>query len=144
MVVDESLRNPNEIRIRFNKLCRQFAENNNYIVCSYNLIPEDENIYSEYFLNNKRYEAVFYQMPTEATFDEIQAKVTAEVIEKYTPQADIDKEQLEKDIEALMYEYLEKYASKKTVFFIITDMFGKFCITMFYDNEYNRPNGEDL
>jgi hypothetical protein len=38
---------------------------------------------------------------------------------------------------------LEKY-SKKIVWFMINELYGKYYITMFYDNEYNRANGEDL
>ena len=35
-------------------------------------------------------------------------------------------------------------ASKKLVWFIISEMEGKYYITMFYDNEYNHSTGEDL
>ena len=34
--------------------------------------------------------------------------------------------------------------SKRPVWFIISEQYGKYYITMFYDNEYNRANGEDL
>lgn len=34
--------------------------------------------------------------------------------------------------------------SKKSVWFMISDLYGRYYITMFYDNEYNRANGEDL
>jgi hypothetical protein len=44
--------------------------------------------------------------------------------------------------EAVLY-MLEKF-SKKSVWFMISDLYGKYYITMFYDNEYNRANGEDL
>ncbi len=32
----------------------------------------------------------------------------------------------------------------RTVWFMISEYYGKYFITMFYDNEYNRANGEDL
>ena len=32
----------------------------------------------------------------------------------------------------------------KPVWFMISELYGKYYISMFYDNEYNRPNGEDL
>lgn len=38
---------------------------------------------------------------------------------------------------------IELYTNK-TVWFMISDLYGKYYITMFYDNEYNRANGEDL
>lgn len=34
--------------------------------------------------------------------------------------------------------------SKKSVWFMISDLYDRYYITMFYDNEYNRANGEDL
>ena len=43
---------------------------------------------------------------------------------------------------AAMYA-LEK-ATKKPVWFMISGNYGEYYITMFYDNEYNRANGEDL
>ena len=43
---------------------------------------------------------------------------------------------------AAMY-YLDK-TTKKPVWFMISENYGKYYITMFYDNEYNRANGEDL
>jgi hypothetical protein len=57
----------------------------------------------------------------------------------------------DKRYEAIFYQHpatvdsdmLEKY-SKKVVWFMISDHFGKYYITMFYDNEYNRADGEDL
>ena len=32
----------------------------------------------------------------------------------------------------------------RSVWFMIAEYYGKYYITMFYDNEYNRANGEDL
>lgn len=35
--------------------------------------------------------------------------------------------------------------SKKLVWFMISEEeYGKYCILLFYDNEYNHSNGEDL
>lgn len=34
--------------------------------------------------------------------------------------------------------------TNKSVWFMISDLYDKYYITMFYDNEYNRANGEDL
>lgn len=46
-------------------------------------------------------------------------------------------------IMAVLADLLGRY-SKKSVWFMISDYYGKYYITMFYDNEYNRANGEDL
>lgn len=34
--------------------------------------------------------------------------------------------------------------TKKAVWFRICENYGEYYITMFYDNEYNHANGEDL
>ncbi|MBO7203255.1 MAG: hypothetical protein J6V30_06975 [Paludibacteraceae bacterium] len=65
MVADKNLNNETNIRIRFNILCRQFANNPKYIPVSENvndyIIPENEDI--SYEIKNKRYQANFYQIP---------------------------------------------------------------------------------
>lgn len=33
---------------------------------------------------------------------------------------------------------------KKSVWFMISEKYGKYYISMFYDNEYNHSDGEDL
>ena len=53
-----------DIKIRFNLLCRQFANNPRYSSLNEDqTIPEDENISYEMAVNTKRYEASFYQNP---------------------------------------------------------------------------------
>ena len=42
------------------------------------------------------------------------------------------------------FELLMERMSKKSVWFIISETYGRYYITMFYDNEYNHSNGEDL
>ncbi len=67
MVADKNSSNETNIRIRFNILCRQFANNPKYIPESGNvndyIIPENEDISYEMSVKNKRYEAAFYQIP---------------------------------------------------------------------------------
>lgn len=43
-----------------------------------------------------------------------------------------------------MVNFVAQYISKKAVWFMINERLGKYCITMYYDNEYNNANGEDL
>ena len=33
---------------------------------------------------------------------------------------------------------------QRNVWFTIEEIYGKYYIAMFYDNEYNKANGEDL
>ena len=72
-----------DIRIRFNTLCQQFTNNEKYVPLpsSDYLIPDDEDISYEMNVNNKRYEAHFYQRPDSAS--SFQSIVQRE-ISKYT------------------------------------------------------------
>ena len=68
MVCDAKTISETDIRIRFNNLCRQFANNSKYttpILASVDdyIISEDEDISYEMAVKNKRYEAIFYQKP---------------------------------------------------------------------------------
>ena len=47
---------------------------------------------------------------------------------------------IEKESLILAIEMLEK----KSVWFLISEQNGKYYIVMYYDNEYNMANGEDL
>jgi len=66
-------------------------------------------------------------------------------LSKYTEeQVSNPTEELLKDMTTTVFSYmLEKY-SKKSVWFMINEDYGKYYIIMFYDNEYKRANGEDL
>ena len=44
---------------------------------------------------------------------------------------------------ALMSYYVE-FVRMKSVWFMITEHYGEYFINIFYDNEYNKANGEDL
>lgn len=51
-----------DIKIRFNTLCQQFKNNSKYTSSLDQTIPDDEKIHYEMRINNKRYEAAFYQI----------------------------------------------------------------------------------
>ena len=44
----------------------------------------------------------------------------------------------------MAFDFSMKRIAMKPVWFMISEHYGKYYITMFYDNEYNRANGEDL
>lgn len=104
-----------DIIIRFNNLCSQF-ENNGKYRSSYrnNRLSEGEDISYEMRINNKTYGAMYYQLSA-------------------SPEAS------EEDIFDVSY-------MKRPVWFRIAEgtRYKKFYIVLFYDNEYNRANGEDL
>ena len=91
------------------------------------LIPDDEDISYNISVKNKRYEAIFYQQPAELSD-------TTLLREKL----------MQKELMKISFDYMMDLCSKKPVWFMISELYGKYYITMFYDNEYNRANGEDL
>lgn len=59
MVADVNTVDETNIRIRFNNLCEQFADNPKYTSLADNcMIPEDEDISYEMLVHDKRYEAI--------------------------------------------------------------------------------------
>lgn len=177
-VCDKSTCSESEIIIRFNKLVRQFANNENYISEGYEkyLIPQNEDISYEMLCNNKNYDAIFYQKPNELNSDEfigglnslsdtelhnmvnnmIQSDTTIynaynqfslENFNKGSTKYTFDN----KD-KAFLFVCVAAYSAKHTVFdkynkpvwFRICEVGNKYYIAIFYDNEFNRANGEDL
>ena len=139
MICDVNNIDERAIQIRFNRLCEQFVNNSKYssLPLEEYMIPDDEDISYEITVHKKRYEAVFYQK-TDETF---MAKQIEAAFPQYT------KEQLANPSEELRTEivnFVTQYISKKAVWFMINERLGKYCITMYYDNEYNNANGEDL
>ena len=146
MVCDANPVDERSIKIRFNNLCRQFKKNPKYMSMDDYIIPDDEDISYAITVNNKRYEAIFYQRPVELSDTTlIQEKIIPILTEKYTPEqlanptGEIKSEMMKKAL-----EYMIELYTNKPVWFMISDLYGKYYITMFYDNEYNRANGEDL
>ncbi len=145
MVCDVTPVDENAIRNRFNTLCRQFEKNSKYVCLEDYTISEDEDISYEMIFHNKRYDAVYYQCSSEL-MDTISYREP--LLSKYTP------EQLENPTEEILREITDKITenterlmdvcSNKPVWFIISKFYGKYYITMYYDNQYNMADGEDL
>lgn len=53
-------------------------------------------------------------------------------------------EEVQADIVKASSELAIELMANKPVWFTISDFRGEYYITMFYDNEYNRAQGEDL
>lgn len=51
---------------------------------------------------------------------------------------------MKEELIKISFEYIRELCSMKPVWFMISENLGKYYITMFYDNEYNRASGEDL
>ena len=77
-VFDRTFRNENQIKLRYNKLYRQFYNNGKYLAYSHAMIPDDEDISIELLDDDKSYEATFIQIPG-------MTDVHSDIRERYTP-----------------------------------------------------------
>lgn len=150
MISDANMIDEGDVKIRFNNLLNQFHNNKKYISASLfdssYTISEDEDISYEMKVNTKRYEAAFYQLPTKEIDSTIMKKEFSDyLLKKYTQeQISNPTEEIKNNIIKEGLSYMLDRFSKKVVWFMISELYGKYYITMFYDNEYNRSNGEDL
>lgn len=145
MVVDDNNSDETSIKIRFNTLCRQFENNKKYIPLGDYTLSEEEDISYEMTVNNKRYEAVYYQQPeiTDSTAFVKEAQST--LLSKYTEeQLANPSDEIKQEIRDAALSYTMDLYSKKTVWFMIGEYAREYYIVMFYDNEYNHADGEDL
>ncbi len=142
---DKNHQDEANIKIRFNNLCHQFEKNERYYTPEDFTISEKEDISYEMTVNNKIYSAGYYQIPNSESMDALSEAIYKELKRKYT------EEQLQNPTKEIEEEYdrikeakgIELFA-KKPVWFCIHSYEGKYYITMYYDNEYNHANGEDL
>ena len=73
--------------------------------------------------------------------DALLKEFTQEQIDNPTEkQAEEMRQILAKETTNVIYEAIKN----KSVWFMITENYGKYYISMFYDNEYNHSDGEDL
>lgn len=144
-VADANTMDEASIRIRFNKLCQQFQDNKKYISGSDSeyQIPEDEDISLELTVKNKQFEAVFYQQPLEIDSDTNVKEFQDFLLSKYTKEELSNFTEEDGQKEATMYA-LDKTTKKAVWFKIFKVRYGEYNIIIYYDNEYNRANGEDL
>ena len=78
----------------------------------------------------------------------IQKKIEPIISSKFS-QEELDDMTTEQLQELMQYDpawikFAIDWIMKKTVWFMISDFHNEYYITMYYDNEYNRANGEDL
>ena len=149
MVSDKDMMDEGQIKIRFNKLCRQFENNERYISLADEdqTLSEDESISYEMMVHKKQYQAGFFQKPDPALMDTlaIQQELRNELLKEFTSEQ-IEKggEEIEKVGTRLATMKALEMVSKMPVWFTISEYRGQYYISIYYDNEYNRANGEDL
>ncbi|MBQ1408693.1 MAG: hypothetical protein IIY87_02930 [Bacteroidales bacterium] len=150
MVSDATGSSEGDIRIRFNTLCRQFKKNGKYIpqdfVGEYS-IGEDVDISYEMTVDNKRFEAAYYQV-SEADQDTTGLADWAidKIVEKYGEEGyqNLSEEEAAQAQLFLIMEYIREKISHKSVWMMISSNFGRYYINIYYDNELNHADGEDL
>lgn len=155
MVCDANTCGEGDIKIRFNKLCDQFARNKKYMATNFGekeyTLSDSEDISYEMLVHKKRYEASYFQAPDPEMTDTLalQKRIKDVLLREYTQeqidnptekQAEEMKRLVAKETTDIAFELMEK----KLVWFMISESYGRYHITMFYDNEYNHSDGEDL
>ncbi|WP_296684475.1 hypothetical protein [Flavobacterium sp.] len=142
-VLDANSTDETNIKIRFNNLIKQFVNNERYskeadsTIAKYT-IPKDENISYEITVNKKRYEAVFYQKSLK--YDSL-AKEN-EILVAKEKLTDKEKERVGELILEMFRESMNSL--NKQVWFMISENYGKYSIVIYYDNEFNKANGNGL
>jgi len=155
MVCDRYPCDETSIKIRFNNLCRQFAKNQKYVSTALNensnFISDDEDISYEMLVHSKRYEASYCQVPDSSMIDTlaVQNRIRKSLLQQYSQEqlenpTDKQREEMEFIAKREMITVALEIMEKKTVWFMISEHYGEYYITMYYDNEYNRSDGEDL
>lgn len=147
MVCDANTQSEADIKIRFNRLVSQFMENKRYVSFDDYTIPESEDISYEMLVHSKTYDAIFYQKPDMSKVDTLakQEYFRSALLEKYTmEQLSNPTDEIIDAVKQVETQYALDLVMKKPVWFRINEHYGKYYISMFYDNEYNHANGEDL
>lgn len=145
MVCDANTMDEGNIRVRFNKLCQQFSNNERYLSLEDYTISESEDISYEMTVHHKKYDALFYQKPTDIDTLAFVNEARSRLSDKYTAeQLENPTEEVANDLQAVAFSMIIDMITKKAVWFRICEYYGKYYITMYYDNEYNRAQGEDL
>ena len=77
--------------------------------------------------------------------EEIQNGIKNALLQKYTEEELINAtDEMKEDMIDIAMSYTYDIATKKTVWFMISEYYGKYYIAMYYDNKYNQANGDDL
>lgn len=141
--------NESQIKIRFNNLVRQFEKNKRYISFEdKQTIDEDTDISYEMMVHHKTFTAEFYQQPDQEKIDTLglALQVRDKMLEKYSAEqlanmTDEIQEEMHTQFVLAAYEMVTK---KHVWFSIVESDYDEYRIGIYYDNEYNRADGDDL
>ena len=142
MLADKNRVDEAQIKIHFNNLVKQFENNKRYYAFGDYSLSDEEDISYEMIVHNKIYAAYYSQNPD---FENIDTKVQIAIKEKYSAEElKNPSETIKKDIADITDKITFDEFSMKPVWFRIVSYNGEYYISMYYDNEYNHANGEDL
>lgn len=155
MVCDANTCGEADIKIRFNKLCGQFARNKKYVATNLGesdyTLSDSEDISYEMLVHKKRYEASYFQTIDPEMMDTlaIQKRMKEILLREYTQEqmdnpTEKEAEEMQRLVAKGTMDIFFELMEKKLVWFMISENYGQYYITMYYDNEYNHSNGEDL
>lgn len=140
MLRDKYTLDESTIKIRFNRLCEQFENNPKYIPRTKpnkeQTIPDDEHLSYEMAVNNKGYAAFYSQVPDSVTKEQALGYLTGP-IEEVSPEKMLERA-------SILRKCYMAAQNKRVGFMLVEESAGKYRIYMFYENEYNKANGEDL
>ena len=135
------------IKIRYNTLCEQFENNKRYISMAVEgqSIPDDEDISDQMLYEDKRYEALYFQVPEQVDTLAVQTALRERVLAKYTEeQLENPTSEMQEEVLKATFDIAFEIYEKKSVWFTINKEGNRYRILMYYDNKYNEANGEDL
>lgn len=145
---DEYGQDEANIKIRFNRLVNQFENNGRYVAAGNYTLSDDEKISYEMLVNNKIYQALFYQIPDWEKTDTaaVQEKIRNGLLGKFTEEElQHPSEEFKNELQRIMLDFLTVNAlTMKPVWFMIDKDYEQYRILMYYDNVYNQALGEDL
>ena len=150
-VMDADTRSENAIRIRYNNLLEQLQKKDKYYEPGFQAepIPATENISYETIVNKKTYDATLYYNPLDgyseeemtdfyrSMAEEIKAEVGEEEVAKLT----------EDEKQNLIINKVFDFLHDNTRWYVtlsIAEFDGEYCISLFYGDMKNFPDGEDL
>lgn len=133
-----------QIRLQFNALVRQFKNSSKYVYTEQSAptIDKSEDINYEMSIRNKVYEAQFSQK----SHVEGDLKKKIEQLKlSWLKEFFFADEETKHYINGIIENSISIAQLNKSVWLkIFRDSYDIYHIVIFYDNEYNRPNGEDL
>jgi len=143
-VTDKNSSDETNIKFRFNNLINQFRNNNKYLntddsTISKYTIPQEDDISYGISVENKRYQAQFYQK-----------SIKHESLNKEYEMLKLKATKTEKEFDRLL-ELITELAIEKIsmiqnnlVFFYIDKNNSEYRIMLIYENKYNKANGDEL